>query len=96
MNLWLDDIRIPPTNDYYWAKNVNEAIVQILNNKYNIKSISLDNDLGEYQLEGYMLLNWIEKNLPNNHFIFHIHTANPVARDRMKLIITHNNWILKN
>ena len=57
---------------------------------FTIEEISCDNDLGEDNAEGYKLLDWLEatgRNIP-----IRIHSANPVARQRMQAIIQRNNW----
>lgn len=50
---------------------------------YYITEISCDNDLGKGETEGYKLLNWLEATCRN----YPIHTANPVAAERMRAII---------
>lgn len=57
---------------------------------YVITEISCDNDLGENEAEGYKLLNWLE--LTKRNYPIRIHSANPVARERMRAIIKRNNW----
>jgi hypothetical protein len=59
-------------------------------NHYVITEISCDNDLGEGIAEGYKLLDWLEAT--DRNYPIHIHTANPVARQRMKSIIKRNGW----
>lgn len=57
---------------------------------FTIEEISCDNDLGEGNAEGYKLLDWLEatgRNIP-----ICIHSANPVARQRMQAIIQRNGW----
>jgi hypothetical protein len=56
-----------------------------------IDEISCDNDLGENEIEGYKLLDWLEATGYN--FPIHIHTDNPVARERMRAIIERNGWV---
>ena len=57
---------------------------------YYITEISCDNDLGDGEAEGYKLLNWLEATCRN--YPIHIHTANPVAAERMREIIERNKW----
>ena len=57
---------------------------------WSIEVISCDNDLGEYEVEGYKLLNWLEAT--GRSYPIHIHSANPVARERMRAIIERNGW----
>lgn len=55
-----------------------------------IEVISCDNDLGPRQAEGYKLLDWLEAT--GRSYPIHIHTDNPVARERMRAIIERNGW----
>ena len=55
-----------------------------------IEEVSCDNDLGEYEVEGYKLLDWLEAT--GRAYPIHIHSANPVARQRMQAIIQRNGW----
>ena len=57
---------------------------------FTIEEISCDNDLGEGNAEGYKLLDWLEAT--GRNYPIRIHSANPVARERMKLIIERNGW----
>ena len=59
---------------------------------WEIDVISLDNDLGEGRMEGYQVLDWLESLLIPVDFGIHIHSANPVARERMCAIIQRNGW----
>lgn len=99
--LWLDDMRPIPE----WMDNPNcvwyisaEGLIKDLERIYNLFSlsdieyISLDNDLGEGCLEGYQVLDWLESLQIPIPFGIHIHTSNPVARERMRAIIQRNGW----
>ena len=57
---------------------------------FTFTEISCDNDLGEGRVEGYKLLDWLE--LTNRNYPIHIHSANPVAAQRMRRIIERNGW----
>lgn len=94
INIWLDDIR-PAPEGFIHTKTVESTIRTIIHNtnKLNIINIlSLDNDLGENEQEGYKVLDILEKmkfkhpdfKLPNE---IRIHSANPVARKRMQQVI---------
>ena len=93
--LWLDDIR--PAPDFTWIefKNVPdliEAMKRLINWGAKIDVVSLDNALGEGLAEGYKVLDWLESQLIPVEFGIHIHSANPVARERMRAIIERNGW----
>lgn len=80
--------------DYCWqyyifgwcARETLEERIKI----WGIEEISCDNDLGENNLEGYKLLDWLEAT--GRNYPIHIHTANSVARERMRAIIERNGW----
>ena len=57
---------------------------------WTIEEISCDNDLGENEAEGYKLLDWLEAT--GRNYPIRIHSANPVARERMRAIIQRNGW----
>lgn len=57
---------------------------------YTITEISCDNDLGEGNAEGYKMLDWLE--ITHRNYPIHIHSANPVAVERMRAIIERNGW----
>ena len=94
MKLWLDDIRQAPEG-WTWHLHVDNMIDDIkwlmCHNK-TIEMISLDNDLGELEKEGYKVLDWLERLQIPIEFGIHIHSANPVARDRMRATIQRNGW----
>lgn len=75
MNLWIDDIRLPP-DGWDWAKTSAEAIEFIRNNNYEVASF--DHDLGGTDTTRKVIL-WLcenEEHWPNE---CRIHTANPVG-----------------
>jgi hypothetical protein len=57
---------------------------------FTLTEISCDNDLGEGEAEGYKLLDWLE--FTNRNYPIHIHSANPVAVQRMRSVIERNGW----
>lgn len=100
--LWLDDCRPKPNDELgvMWLSYTTvEAMIEDLKHYFNwhpivdtIELISLDNDLGEGNTEGYKVLDWLESLLISVPFGIHIHTSNPVARERMRAIIERNGW----
>lgn len=91
MRLWIDDIRPAPVG-YIWAKSVNVAINRILGYLYTETPnstilIDLDHDAGDYAHQGgdyIKILDWLEETeIPDESFIFHLHTMNPVGRENM-------------
>ena len=60
------------------------------NKLWSIEEVSCDNDLGENETEGYKLLDWFEAT--GRNYPIRIHSANPVARERMRAIIQRNGW----
>ena len=87
-------IRSKKETDFLWKQYIMGYMERELFEKcfaiFNIEVISCDNDLGEGVPEGYKLLDWLEatgRNIP-----IRIHSANPVARQRMQAIIQKNGW----
>lgn len=82
--LWLDDIRKAPSG---WRHIYTvESMIQILNLSQDIEEVSLDNDLGNDETEGYKVLDWMEEQVVFSDYIppkINIHSANPVAVARM-------------
>ena len=96
IKIWLDDVRIPPSNEWVWIKSVNTAKRYIsMVSPYGITEImlSVDHDAGDFAEDGgdYInLLNWFEErqiNIP-----IHIHSMNPVGAENMRRIIRRNGW----
>ena len=100
MKLWIDDIRTPPSDEWIWAKSVNEAQAAIRFYERNMSDdqilISLDHDAGAYYSSGgdyIKVLDYLEEwKLPDTGYFFHLHTMNPVGRENMRRIINRNNW----
>lgn len=92
--LWLDDCRSAPSgwNWYFHVDTMINDIQRLFVKGAEIEMISLDNDLGEYEKEGYKVLDWLENLQVPITFGVHIHSANPVARERMRAIIERNGW----
>lgn len=92
--LWLDDCRPAPAG-WDWHLHVDTMIddmMRLFIKGAEIEMISLDNDLGKYEKEGYKVLDWLESLQKPITFGIHIHSANPVARERMRAIIQRNGW----
>lgn len=84
MKLYLDDERTTPSG-WERAYHVWEVIAALKTGKVTL--LSLDNDLGSGEPEGYEAIAWIEKEVfTNPSFVpptIYIHTANRAAKDRM-------------
>lgn len=92
IDIFLDDKRGCPQGwvPYYRTEDVIDALQMWRDEPATnpgIRSISLDNDLGQGAVEGYKVLDWIEEQvILDESFVppvIHIHTDNPVARQRM-------------
>ena len=87
-------IRCNRETDFLWKQYTLGYIDRQLFEKcmkiFTIEEISCDNDLGEGNAEGYKLLDWLEAT--GRNYPIRIHSANPVARERMRAIIQKNNW----
>lgn len=95
MKIFLDDCRQEPSG---WARThqVDETIgllVKCQESGEVVEVVSLDNDLGADVPEGRKVLDWLEETKHfNPDFILPdkvmVHSANPVARQRMKTVIS--------
>ena len=87
-------IRCKRETDFLWKQYIMGYMEQELFEKcfaaFNIEEVSCDNDLGEGSPEGYKLLDWLE--VTGYNVPIHIHSANPVAREKMQAIIQKNGW----
>lgn len=89
MKIWLDDERKAP-NNFIWVKTVDE-FYDLLKDNEIIEEVSLDNDLGANQKEGYhAITQYIASLLSGSNCKinkFELHTKNIVARDKMLSLI---------
>jgi len=96
MRVWLDDERDPTdpkiqelfgaVGDEVWVKTVSEALEFLRGGE--VESISLDNDLGLNQEEGYKVADWIEEKAHEGRLLpldVFIHSANSARRSSMKM-----------
>ena len=98
--LWIDDMRRPPSEDWFCVKSVNQAksAIRFYERSYNsdIIIIDLDHDAGDFAKNGgdYIeILNWLEREgIVDTGYFFHIHSYNPVGVENMRRIIEHNGW----
>ena len=97
MKIYLDDIRPIPTG-FVGTHSVNETkklIEKCENIGEPIELLDLDHDLGDFAKDGgdaIYLLDWLVERQTFYPVVFH--TANPVGRNNMQLII--NRWWPKN
>ena len=93
MKMWLDDIRIPPTSEWVWAKTYENAVSLIEKNGLP-EHISFDHDLGDSEAKtGYDLAKWIVNadldgkiDIPMT-WTYALHTANPVGRENIRSLL---------
>lgn len=90
VNIYLDDIRTPPDDNWVVVRNAYQAYAGIKCFAMMGKTmvVSLDHDLGENTPTGYELLNWLERDIVTDSnfrpdISFQIHSANPVGRENM-------------
>lgn len=84
--LFLDDIRKAPSSKWIVIRDPEIMIDVILGNWTNIRSISLDHDLG-HRLTGYDVMREIERTAYETDtpvmFTIYVHSSNPVGRERI-------------
>ncbi len=96
VKIFLDDVRNPPDSTWLIARNSAECIKLLKKHEGKIKELSLDHDLGEFvgcsERTGKVPLQWLEQRViqdqdyPLPKVIF-IHSANPVGKQGMELIL---------
>ena len=100
MKLWIDDVRVPPSDEWLAVHSVNQAKIVISYYERQMSDdsilISLDHDAGDFVNDGgdyIKLLDWLEeKNIVDSGYFFHIHSQNPVGVENMRRIIKNNDW----
>ncbi len=89
MKVYLDDERATP--DETWTRTYTVAETIELLETGQVEYLSLDNDLGENQLEGFRVLDWLEEQVYLHQTmlipIITIHSANPVRVAHMQQVI---------
>lgn len=97
MKLWVDDVRRPVTNDYYWCQSVDEAkdVIKVWSELDDslIELIDIDHDAGDFAHDGgdyIKLLDWLEET--GRNYPIRIHSMNPVGVANMRRIIERNGW----
>lgn len=101
MKLWVDDVRTPPSDEWLWARSVNQAIIAIKCYERSFTSdtiyINLDHDAGDFAKDGgdyIRILDWLEQaKIVDTGYFFQLHTMNPVGRENMDRIIRKNGWL---
>jgi hypothetical protein len=88
MKLYMDDLR--PTPDG-WERTYTTEETKALLEKRIVTHLSLDNDLGEGQEEGYKVLDWLEETVWNDPTFplpeVTIHSSNASRVEYMKLAL---------
>ena len=94
MKIWLNDLR-QPLPEYTWVKSVGEAKRVILDCEragIPIEEISLDYDLGEYELDGgkgMRLLEWLAER--GSFYPCEVNSSHIYGRPMMEKFI-EDNW----
>ena len=95
VSVFLDDIRKEPQG-FIRTYTVNETIELIQycqTHHIQINILSLDNDLGEFERDGYKVMDWIDEEcILNKDFVLPkkilVHSSNPTAKRRMEQVIS--------
>lgn len=96
INLWIDDYRRPPGDDWVWAKTLEEAM-DIVRGAVPIDVISFDHDLGAKDLinmrwiDTQPVAKWFEAEAEAGRLlkmpVWFIHSANPEGRRQLWAIM---------
>lgn len=92
MRLFIDDIRDPKDGrEWTVARTYQEAVNILVPNLPLITEVSFDHDLGDPNHDGYDVACLIERMVQEKSLInvpvLHIHSKNPVGRQRLKAVI---------
>lgn len=85
MDLWVDDIRLPPGKNWVWAKTAHLAIDLL--SLVHFECVSLDHDLGMGDEEdGYRVALWMaEHDVWPDEVV--VHSMNPVGAHRIQGVV---------
>ena len=94
ISIFSDDVRKTPPG-FIRTYTVNETIELIQycqSHHIQINTLSLDNDLGEFERDGYKVMDWIDEEFfINKDFVLPkkilVHSSNPTAKRRMEQVI---------
>jgi hypothetical protein len=91
MKIWIDDVRLPPSNEWVWAKTSSEAIDLICANCKYIEEISFDHDLGgnDTAYNVALVIEELAANGDINKFDWYVHSANPVGVARIRAALNN-------
>lgn len=85
MRIYMDDERVTPAG---WSRTYTVAATIELLETRSVTHLSLDNDLGENQPEGYKVLDWLEETVFNDETFpmpeVYVHSANPIRVEHMR------------
>ena len=102
VKIYLDDWRQPFDSSWLVATTAKQCISLLEEYKNEVSMLSLDHDLGPEITcgNGYDVLVWIENKINQDQSYnaptwIGIHTANPVAKERMRLAVLSIKNIMK-
>jgi len=89
VQLWVDDVRRPPSPEWIWAKTVAEAIDRLATG--SVVKVSLDNDLYPFEQDGLEICHWMEETAtwPG---VVHVHTDNKLASMKICGLLKRNGY----
>ena len=90
INIFLDDSRTPPNEEYVQTFRVEDTIELLTH--CEVDELWLDNDLGDFLLEGRKVMDWIDEQVHTNPDFklpkkIVVHSGNRVAKEYMERII---------
>lgn len=91
IKIWLDDIRKPPTKEYWHTFSVNETkvLIEFCEKVGEVGfELDLDHDLGDYANDGgdgIELVKWLVET--ERFYKIKFHTMNPVGRLNMQALV---------
>jgi len=89
VKLWVDDLRKPPDDGWYWALDAEDAKEVLL--EHQISEQSLDHDLGDAKSDGLTLLVW-EHDHKLVPYLTTLHTWNRIGAERMAAFLADHRY----
>jgi hypothetical protein len=88
VKLWVDDLRLPPDDTWWWAKTSKRALAFLY--YPGVTEMSLDHDLGGDDTSRIVVL-WLSAQAADGNdrwpAVVRVHSANPVGREWLEGMI---------
>jgi hypothetical protein len=92
VKLWLDDVRVPPGDDWTWVRTVEEAIAVLASGR--VVEASLDHDLDATDTrQGAEVCDWMARTGTWPAHVIRVHTSDNFASTYMCNLIERHGFV---